>query len=32
MIEKQEVNAYVVAAYHSVLVEKEVLESLTKEA
>ncbi|TLP40662.1 50S ribosomal protein L4 [Arcobacter arenosus] len=32
MIERQEVNAYVVAAYHSVLVEKEVLESLTKEA
>ncbi|WP_321314644.1 50S ribosomal protein L4 [Halarcobacter sp.] len=32
MIEKQEVNAYIVAAYHSVLVEKSVLESLTKEA
>jgi len=32
MIEKQEVNAYVIAAYHSVLVEKSVLESLTKEA
>lgn len=31
MIEKQEVNAYVVAAYHSVLVEKSVLEAL-KEA
>ncbi len=32
MIEKQEINAYIVAAYHSVLVEKSVLESLTKEA
>lgn len=32
MIEKQEVNAYIVAAYNSVLVEKSVLESLTKEA
>ena len=32
MIEKQEVNAYLIAAYHSVLIEKSVLESLTKEA
>jgi len=32
MIEKQEINAYAVSAYHSVLVEKEVLDSLTKEA
>jgi len=32
MIEKQEVNAYIIAAYHSVLVEKSVLDSLTKEA
>ncbi|QKF81433.1 50S ribosomal protein L4 [Halarcobacter ebronensis] len=32
MIEKQEINAYLISAYHSVLVEKEVLESLTKEA
>jgi len=31
MIEKQEVNAYVVAAYHSILIEKSVLEAL-KEA
>ena len=31
MIEKQEVNAYVAAAYHSILVEKSVLEAL-KEA
>lgn len=32
MIEKQEVNAYVLAAYHSVLIEKSVFEALTKEA
>jgi large subunit ribosomal protein L4 len=32
MIEKQEINAYLISAYHSVLVEKSVLESLTKEA
>lgn len=32
MIEKQEVNAYLIAAYHSVLIEKSVFESLTKEA
>lgn len=32
MIERQEVNAYLIAAYHSVLVEKSVLDSLTKEA
>ncbi len=32
MIEKQEINAYLVSAYHSVLVEKSVLKSLTKEA
>lgn len=32
MIEKQEVNAYLISAYHSVLIEKSVLESLTKEA
>jgi len=32
MIEKQELNAYVVAAYRSVLIEKSVLDSLTKEA
>ncbi|XPV67591.1 MAG: 50S ribosomal protein L4 [Halarcobacter sp.] len=32
MIEKQEINAYIISAYHSVLVEKEVLDSLTKEA
>ncbi len=31
MIEKQELNAYVVAAYRSVLIEKAVLDSLTKE-
>lgn len=31
MIEKQEVNAYIAAAYHSILVEKSVLEAL-KEA
>lgn len=32
MIEKQEVNAYLISAYHSVLIEKSVLDSLTKEA
>ena len=32
MIEKQEINAYLISAYHSVLIEKSVLESLTKEA
>ncbi len=32
VIEKQEINAYLISAYHSVLVEKSVLESLTKEA
>jgi large subunit ribosomal protein L4 len=32
MIEKQEVNAYLISAYHSVLIEKSVLEALTKEA
>ncbi len=31
MIEKQELNAYVVAAYRSVLIEKAVIDSLTKE-
>ncbi len=31
MIEKQELNAYVVAAYRSVLIEAAVLDSLTKE-
>lgn len=31
MIEKQELNAYVVAAYRSVLIEKSVLDNLTKE-
>jgi len=31
MIEKQELNAYVVAAYRSVLIETAVLDSLTKE-
>jgi large subunit ribosomal protein L4 len=31
LIEKQEINAYLVSAYHSVLVEKAVLDSLTKE-
>jgi large subunit ribosomal protein L4 len=29
MIEKQELNAYVVAAYRSVLIEKSVLDNLT---
>lgn len=32
LIEKAEVNAYVISAYHSVLFEKSVLDSLTKEA
>ncbi len=32
MIEKQEVNAYLVSTYHSVLIEKSVLDALTKEA
>jgi large subunit ribosomal protein L4 len=32
VIEKQEVNAYLVSTYHSVLIEKSVLDSLTKEA
>ncbi len=32
MIEKQEINAYLISAYHSVLIEKSVLDSLTKEA
>lgn len=32
MIEKQEVNAYLIAAYHSVLIEKSVLDVLIKEA
>lgn len=32
MIEKQEVNAYLISAYNSVLIEKSVLEALTKEA
>jgi len=32
MVEKQEVNAYLIAVYHSVLIEKSVLEELTKEA
>lgn len=31
MIEKQELNAYLVAAYRSVLMEKTVMDSLTKE-
>jgi len=31
MIEKQELNAYLIAAYRSVLMEKSVLDSLTKE-
>ena len=31
MIEKQEVNAYVVSAYRSVLIEQSILDSLTKE-
>ena len=32
VIEKSELNAYLVAAYHSILIEKAVLDSLTKEA
>ncbi len=32
MVEKQEVNAYLIAAYHSVLIEKSVFDALTKEA
>ena len=32
MVEKQEVNAYLIAAYHSLLIEKSVLDALTKEA
>ncbi|MGB6329654.1 MAG: 50S ribosomal protein L4 [Halarcobacter sp.] len=32
MIEKQEINAYLISAYHSILIEKSVFESLTKEA
>ncbi len=32
MVEKQEVNAYLVAVYHSILIEKSVFEALTKEA
>lgn len=32
MIEKQEVNAYLISSYHSVLIEKSVLDALTKEA
>lgn len=32
MVEKQEVNAYMIAAYHSVLIEKSVFDALTKEA
>ena len=32
VVEKQEVNAYLIAAYHSVLIEKSVLDALTKEA
>ena len=32
MIEKQEVNAYLIAVYHSEIIEKSVLEALTKEA
>ena len=31
VIEKNEINAYLVAAFHSVVVEKAVLESLTRE-
>ncbi len=30
MVEKQEVNAYLIAVYHSVLIEKSVLDLLTK--
>jgi large subunit ribosomal protein L4 len=32
MIDKSEINAYLVSAYHSILIEKAVLDSLTKEA
>lgn len=32
VVEKQEVNAYLIATYHSVLIEKSVLDALTKEA
>lgn len=32
MVEKQEVNAYLIAAYHSVLIEKSVFDAITKEA
>jgi large subunit ribosomal protein L4 len=32
VVEKQEVNAYLIAVYHSVLIEKTVLDALTKEA
>lgn len=32
MVEKQEVNAYLISAYHSVLIEKSVFDALTKEA
>jgi large subunit ribosomal protein L4 len=32
VVEKQEVNAYLIAAYHSILIEKSVLDALTKEA
>ncbi|AXH14557.1 50S ribosomal protein L4 [Malaciobacter mytili] len=32
VVEKQEVNAYLISAYHSVLIEKSVFEALTKEA
>lgn len=32
MVEKQEVNAYLIAAYHSILIEKSVFDVLTKEA
>ena len=32
VVEKQEVNAYLIAAYHSILIEKTVLDALTKEA
>ena len=31
IIERQEVNAYLISAYHSVLIEKSVLDALTKE-
>lgn len=32
VIEKQEVNAYLISAYHSILIEKSVFDALTKEA